>query len=143
MKNALTKALVVVISAILLITCAACSMHSESVSSTPRGAISKPTPIVLSENEQISLAVNYVKAHKEDMRYYAHAGIKTISNLEIASATVQSHGIVIVKGNFWGLDDYGTVIGKFIFEWKIVVVDGTQSKPYATVNSHATVTKKY
>lgn len=145
MKRTGIRVFIIIISTILLLSCIACSTentNSKPAASTPRSNTPKPSPKQVSESEMISLAKDFVWGHRNMFKV---SGIKNISNMEIASATVinKSAQIVNVKGNFYGLDEYGTIIGKYVFDWDIEIVTSSKGMSRATYNAGPSITKKY
>lgn len=142
MKKEQMKILVLIISIILLVSSAACntqsesasSTHSESASSMTSSATLEPTPKKLSRQEKISFAEDYVIENKNELikrvKWVADNDVTKISNLDISSAEVFSNTVTL-KGNFYGLDDYGTVVGRYIFEWRITIERDWADRLYA------------
>lgn len=98
-------------------------------------ATPSPTPVPkLTRNEAYDFLKEYLKTHEDVLisRLVNKGGGKyeKISVLNIATISDGcSYKIYVgdndygfkIKGNFWGDDEYGKTVGKFVFEWDVVV----------------------
>ncbi|MBQ4423739.1 MAG: hypothetical protein II872_05415 [Clostridia bacterium] len=141
-QKKIIRTVVFLICLFMLLGCTSISDVSEQQTpkNTPHRVTPAPTENTLSDSERKSEAIKYVKSHYDDLAFYALDGLKSVSNVEIASMEIK-YGSVIVKGNFWGLDAYGTVVGKYVFDWKINF-DKSGNYWYTTAY-RPDVTKKY
>ncbi len=134
MKNAEYK---IGISAIIVIALliTGCSMNSKpsqkteptkSATSKPMATV-KPTPETISESKAINIAKEYVVDHPFTLSgAVGNVRLSDFPTVTYASNTGKKYGHyqILVKGYFYGKDDYGRE-HKYYFDWTIEVNEDT------------------
>ena len=133
MKNAEYK---IGISAIIVIALliTGCSMNSKpsqkteptkSATSKPMATV-KPTPETISESKAINIAKEYVVDHPFTLSGAVGVRLTDFPTVTYANNTGKKYGYyqILVKGYFYGKDDYGTQ-HKYYFDWTIEVSEDT------------------
>ena len=107
------------IGAILFGGCADESHSSiKTETTTPR-----PSPKAISDYDKISIAKNYAYIGQHLLNGAAPDGVDSFSTVTFGSASIIKNGNVVVKGTAYGKDEYGRSVGRYTFEWEIIVTE--------------------
>ena len=129
----------IVLLSVMILSLCACGDTTPAPTPTPEPTTKptetpKPTDEPFTDSKAISKAKEVVTTVGTLQLPLQVSGVKSIKNLEIATATVQetqentvgstvlsTTKTVLCKGKFTGYDDYGNIKGLYNFDWEIRV----------------------
>ena len=84
----------------------------------------EPTPKKIGESKAIEISENYAY-NNTDILTRTVKSVSSVKHLKISSAQKEKKELgyyyIELKGNFYGMDEYGMVEGRYAFEWTIRV----------------------